>query len=73
MHVLLKIIRNLNIHIDLQLHLFDHMMSLIALYGGEIWGFENSQFVENLHNDFLRHILGLTPVNKYMIWHVVEM
>ena len=47
MHVLYKRIRNLNIPTDLQLHLFDHVILPIALYGCEIWGFENSQIVEN--------------------------
>ena len=60
MHVLFKRIRNLDIPIDLQLYLFDHVILPIALYGCEIWGFENSQIIENLHNDFLRQIINLT-------------
>ena len=59
MHVLYKRIRNLNIPIDLQLHLFDHVILPIALYVCEIWGFENSQIIENLQNNFLRHIVNL--------------
>ena len=50
MQVLIKRIRNLNIPIDLQLYLFDHGILPIALYGCEIWGFGNSQIIENLHN-----------------------
>ena len=68
MHVLCKRIRNLNIPIDLQLYLFDHVILPIALYGCEIWGFENSQIIENLYNDFLRQIINLrksTPI--YML------
>ncbi|MCG8113215.1 MAG: reverse transcriptase domain-containing protein [Candidatus Thiodiazotropha taylori] len=68
MHVLYKRIRNLNIPLDLQLHLFDHTILPIALYGCEIWAFENTQIIENLHNEFLRHIVCLrktTPV--YML------
>ena len=64
MHVLFKRIRNLDIPIDLQLYLFDHVILPIALYGREIWGFENSQ-IENLHNEFLRQIINCrksTPV-----------
>ena len=60
MYVLFKRIRNLYIPIDLQLYLFDHVILLIALYGCKIWGFENSQIIENLHNDFLRQIINLT-------------
>ena len=47
---------------------FYHVILPIALYGCEIWGFENSQIVENLHNDFLRQITNLrksTPI--YML------
>ena len=53
MHVLFKQIRNLDIPIGLQLYLFDHVILPIALYGCEIIGSENSQIIENLHNDFL--------------------
>ena len=69
MHVLYKRIRNLNIPVDLQLYLFDHVILPIAFYGCEIWGFENSQSIENLHiNDFLRYVVNLrksTPI--YML------
>ena len=47
MHVFFKRIRNLDIPIDLQLYIFDHVILPIALYGCEIWGFENSQVIEN--------------------------
>ena len=46
MGVLLKRIRNLNIPIDLQLHLFDHVILPVALYGCEIWGFEISKLLK---------------------------
>ena len=46
MHVLFKRIRNIDIPIDLQLYLFDHVSLPIALYGCEIWGFENSQLLK---------------------------
>ena len=62
MNVLFKRIRNLNIPIDLQLYLFDQVIIPIALYGCEIWGFENSQIYENLHNDFLRQIINLRKI-----------
>ena len=54
-----------DIPIDLQLCLFDHVILPFALYGCEIWGFENSQIIENLHHDFLRQIINLrksTPI-----------
>ena len=68
MPVFFKRIRNLDIPIDLQLYLSDHVILPIALYGCEIWGFENSQIIENLHNYFLRQIINLrksTPI--YML------
>ena len=68
MHVLFKRIRNLNIPIDIQLYLFDHVILPIALYGCEIWGFENSQIVENLHNDFLRQIVDLKQVHRFIYY-----
>ena len=69
MHVLYKRIRNLNLPIDLQIQLFDHTIVPIMLYGCEIWGYQNTKLIENLHNDFLRNILKLrksTP--HYMIY-----
>ena len=50
------------------MYLFDHVILPIALNGCEIWGFENSHIIENLHNDFLRQIINLrknTPI--YML------
>ena len=46
MHVLFKRFRNLDIPIDLQLCLFDHVILPIAIYGFEIWGLENSRIIE---------------------------
>ena len=66
MHVLYQRIRNLNIPIDLQLYLFDHVILQVELYGCEIWDFENRKIIENLHNDFLRYIVNLrssTPIH----------
>ena len=66
MHVLFKRIPNLDIPIDLRLYLFDHDILPIALYSCEIWSFENSQIIENLHNDFLRQIIYLKPKYPYI-------
>ena len=52
MHLLYKRIRNLNLPIDLQIKLFDHTIVPILLYGCEVWGCQNVQIIENLHNDF---------------------
>ena len=45
-HLLYKRIRNLNLPLDLQLQLFDHTILSIALYGCEIWAFENTTIIE---------------------------
>ena len=50
LHLLYKRARNLNLPLDLQMHLFDHTILPIALYSCEVWGFENIQLIENLHN-----------------------
>ena len=78
MHVIYKRIRNLNFPVGLQLHLFDHVILPIAVYGCEIWGFENSHIIENLHNGFLRHIVNLRKsIPIYMLhtemgWHPTQ-
>ena len=69
MHVLFKRIRKFDIPIDLQLYLFDHVILPIALYDCEIWGFENSQIIENLHNGFLRQIINLRKKSPIYVLH----
>lgn len=52
----------------MQIQLFDHTIVPILLYGSEVWGYQNIQILENLHNEFLRNILILrksTPI--YML------
>ena len=68
LQLLYKRINNLHIPIDLQIHLFDHTILPILLYGCEIWGFQNTKMLENVHNQFLRSITKLrksTPI--YML------
>ena len=69
LHLLYKRTRNLYLPLDLQLHLFDHTVLPIALYSCEVWGLENIQLIEHLHNEFLRRITNLrrsTPI--YMLY-----
>ena len=49
LQLLYKRINNLHIPIDLQIHLFDHTILPILLYGCEIWGFQNTKMLENVH------------------------
>ena len=69
MRLLYKRIRNLNLPTDLQLKLFDHTIIPILLYGCEVWGYQNVQIIENLHNDFLRNILNLRKSTPIYILH----
>ena len=49
-------INNLDIPIDLQLKLFDNTVLHILTYGSEVWGYENLDMIEKVHNEFLRKI-----------------
>ena len=69
LHLLYKRINNLNIPLDLQIHLFDHTVLPILLYGCEIWGYQNTKMIDLVHNQFLRNITKLrksTP--EYMLY-----
>ena len=61
MFSLLKKSRVLNLPIDLQLDLFDKLVTPILLYGSEIWAYENNDIIEKLHLRYCKYILG---VNK---------
>jgi hypothetical protein len=54
MHVLYTKIFNLDLPIDIQLKLFDQTILPILTYNCEIWGFENIDIIEKVHNDCLR-------------------
>lgn len=56
MYLLFCRINNLNLPIDLQLKLFAHTVLPILTYACEIWGFENIDLLEKVHNEFLRKI-----------------
>lgn len=57
MYGLLYKIRNADLPIDLSLKLFDHTILPILTYWSEIFGFENLDILETVHNDFLRKLL----------------
>ncbi len=52
MHFLYTKIYNLDLPIDLQLKLFDPILT----YGCEVWGFEPLSIIEKVQNNFLRRI-----------------
>ena len=69
LYALYKKIRNISIPVDLQLKLFDSLVSPILLYASEIWGFENKDGLERVHLQFCKNILkvrGSTP--NYMVY-----
>lgn len=69
MYSLLGKITYFQIPIDLQLQLFDSLVSSVLLYSCEIWGYENVNIVESVHLDFCKRILKLkkgTP--NYMVY-----
>ena len=62
-------IKNISIPVDLQLKLFDILVSPILLYASEVWGFENKDLIEKMHLQFCKNILkvrGTTP--SYMVY-----
>lgn len=59
MYALYHKIRNLHIPIDLQLRLFDALVTPILTYSSEVWGFENLSSIEKIHLQFCKKILGV--------------
>ena len=69
LHLLYKRINNLHIPLDLQLELFDSTVLPILLHDCETWGFQSSNLIDTVHNQFLRNIAKLlksTPI--YMLY-----
>ena len=52
MYALLKKCKRHNLPINLQIELFDKLVAPVLLYGAEIWGYCNVNFVEKLHLKF---------------------
>ena len=58
-----------NLSVECTLKLFDCMVFPILLYGCEIWGYENTDIIESIHIDFMRHILpAKTSTPFFMIY-----
>lgn len=52
---------HLKLPLDLQLSLFDTMITPILIYGCEIWGTENVSILEKLHLKYCKYVLGVSP------------
>ncbi|MEW8548127.1 MAG: reverse transcriptase family protein, partial [Candidatus Thiodiazotropha sp.] len=61
--------RKLNLPVDIQLKLFDHMIAPIILYGSEIWGYENCELIELFHFKYCKQLLHLkSSTPKVMVY-----
>jgi hypothetical protein len=69
MFLLFSKIRNADLPIDLSIKLFDHTVLPILTYGSEIFGFENLDMLESVHNDFLRKLLNARRSTPIYILH----
>jgi hypothetical protein len=56
MHLLFTRSQNADLPIDLTIKLFDHTVLPILTYGSEIFGYENLDLLEKVHNEFLRKL-----------------
>jgi hypothetical protein len=59
---------HLAIPIDLQLKLFDSLITPILVYSCEVWGFENKQGIEKMHLQYCKRILNLRRMAKFLIF-----
>ena len=53
MFSVMKKARKLSLPVDMQLHLFDTMISPILMYGSEVWGIENIDIIDRFKLKFL--------------------
>ncbi len=51
--------RRLNLHIDIQLYLFDTCIAPILLYVCKVWGFSDLSEIELFHNQFCKYLLRI--------------
>ena len=59
MFCLLKRCRKLSLPLDIQVELFEKMISPILLYGSELWGYEKCELANKLQLRFYKLLLGL--------------
>ena len=59
MFALITKARRLHLPIDVQLELFDAVVTPVVLYGSEIWCYEGCETLEKLHLQFCKIILCL--------------
>ena len=57
MFALLRRGRQLQLPVDIMIHLFDTLVKPVLLYGSEIWAHEGTEILEKLHLRFCKYIL----------------
>lgn len=57
MYALYGKVNYLNLSVNVQLELFDSLVTPILLYSSEIWGYENTSLIENMHIQFCKRLL----------------
>ena len=57
MFALLRRGRQLQLPVDIMIHLFDTLVKPVLLYGSEIWAHERTEILEKLHLRFCKYIL----------------
>ena len=69
MYVLYTNTYNLAIPVDLQLKLFDSLVTPIILYCSEIWGFECISNIEKIHLQFCKRVLAVrSSTPNFMVY-----
>ena len=52
--------KKMQLSVDIQCHLFDHLILPILMYGSEVWGYEDIKQIEIFHRKFLKTILSVS-------------
>jgi hypothetical protein len=69
LYALNRKIYNLAIPVDLQLKLFDSLVTPILLYSSEIWGFECIFNIEKIHLQFCKRIISVrSSTPNFMVY-----
>lgn len=49
--------RKYDLPVDIQLEMFNNMVSPVLLYGSEVWGYNTAREIEFLHLKYIKHVL----------------
>ena len=71
MFALITKARKLHLPIDVQLELFDAVVTPVVLYGSEIWCYEGCEILEKLHLQFCKKKICLKN-QRAMLWYMCK-